>query len=78
MTLGTGDDRSGQSMFLGTNNWQDSQYQDVLVAWAAQTGLPTIAEFDFGDTKYELGGPSEAAKNTLVAAGWTIADGGGI
>ena len=53
-----------------------SNYDATLISWAAQT-LNSNISIDFGTSRYTLGGPAEAARNTLINTyGWTITDGG--
>lgn len=56
------------------NLWPNSQYDDALVAWAAQGGIPLIQAAHFGDAKYT----EAVARADLVADGWGITDGGAL
>ena len=62
---------------LGNTNINDTgtttRYDALLTAWAAQDFKPNVP-FHAGSAKYSAAGA--AARATLVAAGWTITDGG--
>ena len=59
-------------------NLSTANYDALLVAWAAQS-LESNVTISFGTSQYTLGGPAEAARNTLINTyNWTITDGGGI
>lgn len=60
------------NIMFSSNSWPTSQYDDTLVAWAAQGGIPLINNPNFGDVKYT----EVAARNSLIADGWVIVDGG--
>ena len=57
------------------DNWIDSQYDDVLLAWSTQTVKPNLIP-NFGDAKYQAS--SQAARDILTSApnNWIITDGG--
>jgi len=57
-----------------------AEYDELLIAWDAAWDLTTVNPLDihFGSAPYTLGGAAEAARDKLVAAGWTITDGGGV
>ena len=65
-----------ENMFLAAG-MTTVNYDATLIAWEAQN-YPIDMSVNFGSSKYTLGGVAEAARNALVANGWTIIDGGGI
>ena len=71
------------SLTIGSNMFNSSglstaSYNATLIGWAAQD-ITNAVSINFGNSQYTLGGPAEAARNTLVNTyGWTITDGGGI
>jgi hypothetical protein len=63
-------------MLNGTNineTGTTTRYDALLNSWAAQAFQPNVP-FHAGTAKYSAAG--SAARDTLVAAGWTITDGG--
>jgi hypothetical protein len=55
-----------------------ANYDSTLIGWANQN-VQSNESIDFGGSQYTLGGPAEAARNTLINTyGWTITDGGGM
>jgi len=68
---------SATDFLLGANNaLTTAQYDEVLIAWAAQAVQSNVT-IHFGDATYTAGGAAEAARTTLVNTyGWIITDGG--
>jgi len=57
-----------------------TSYDATLIAWANQPHQNNVT-VDFSTSQYTLGGEigsAEAARNILIADGWTINDGGGV
>ena len=52
-------------------------YDRTLIAWAAQAYQSNVSAH-FGNSRYTAGGAAESARNTLLAAGWTITDNGSV
>ena len=64
--------------FLRGAELSRSNYDATLIGWAAQDVNSNI-NIHFGTSRYTVGGPAEAARNTLINTyGWTITDGGGV
>jgi len=69
---------------IGSSNsvLSTSNYDSILVSWAADvqangTAINTLKpKVGFGNAKYTTGGDAEAARNSLINAGWNIQDGG--
>ena len=67
---------TGLSMFFLATAWTDSQYDDALVAWAAQApSIQNNVPISFGNAKYQ---PSSAAARLVLTGtyNWSITDGG--
>jgi surface protein len=54
-----------------------TNYDNTLIAWAAQLPLSFAQSPNFGTAKYSAGAAS-TARAALVTAGWTITDGGPV
>ncbi len=72
-------------IFSGSCNLDSLTYQLLLIHWTGWDGttatktLKNNVPADFGNSRYEIGGQSEDARNYLInTLGWTIIDGGGI
>ena len=79
LTNGTFDLRemsTGITCFQNTT-LSTATYDTLLISTAANNSKPNVA-FNGGNSTYTLGGAAEAARNTLIANGWTITDGGGV
>ncbi len=79
LTNGTFDLRemsTGISCF-GATTLNTATYDALLIATAANNSKLNVV-FNGGNSTYTLGGAAEAARNTLIANGWTITDGGGV
>ena len=61
------------NMFYLANALSTANYDALLIAWEAQVEKPNVV-FHAGDAVMTLGGAAEAARNALVANGWTITD----
>jgi len=51
-------------------------YDAALIAWAEKLPTVTGKAIGFGASKYTPGGAAEAAREAIIAKGWTIYDGG--
>lgn len=68
----------GNFLIFANNALTTTQYDAVLIAWAAQS-LQSNVNIHFGDAKYTSGGAAETARTTLVNTyGWVITDGGPV
>ncbi len=65
---------SAPSMFSSSSMSTDN-YDATLIAWAAQSHQNNVTAH-FGNSTYTAGGAAEAARDALIADGWTITDGG--
>tara|TARA_R110002020_G_scaffold23434_5_gene77940 strand:+ start:1093 stop:2796 length:1704 start_codon:yes stop_codon:yes gene_type:complete len=63
-------------MLQNANAWSNSYYDALLIAWEGQSEQPNVT-FHAGDAVMTTGGAAEAARNALVANGWTITDSAG-
>ena len=68
----------GTSLTLSTSN-----YDDLLVAWAAAYSFPSWpgGTVDFGNSQYSLTSPGNVvinARNSLITTWGSINDGGGV
>lgn len=52
-----------------------ANYDALLIGWEGQVQKPNVT-FHGGNSTYTGGGAAEAARDALVADGWTITDGG--
>lgn len=50
-------------------------YDKILINWEAQVVQPNVTA-GFGTSKFTSGGTAEASRNSLIAQGWVISDGG--
>ena len=64
------------SMLQNANAWSNSYYDALLIAWEGQSEQPNVT-FHAGDAVMTTGGTAEAARDALVANGWTITDSAG-
>jgi surface protein len=71
--LNIGSLTNAQSM-LGGGGLSTANYDSTLIGWAAQSAGPYVA--DFGNSKYTAGGLAEVSRNTIIAQGNTLLDGG--
>ena len=61
------------SMLQSANAWSNSYYDALLIAWEGQSEQSNVT-FHAGDAVMTTGGAVEAARDALVANGWTITD----
>ena len=64
------------SMLQNANAWSNSYYDALLIAWEGQSEQSNVT-FHAGDAVMTTGGAAEAARDALVANGWTITDSAG-
>jgi len=55
-----------------------TNYDAILIGWAAQIPLAYNGTLNFGSAQYTLGGAAEAARTQLIADVGAISDGGGV
>ena len=61
------------NMFSGANAVTTAIYNAILIAWDGQSEQADVV-FHAGDAVMTTGGEAEAARDALVANGWTITD----
>ncbi len=67
---------NASSMFLGVT-LSTANYDALIIGWEGQTEKPNVT-FHAGNSVLTLGGAAEAARDALVANGWTITDSTGV
>lgn len=66
-------------LFEGANNAiSNSEYDAILIAWAAQSTPKNNVPAHFGDAKYSAGDAATARGVLTGTYGWTITDGGQV
>mgnify|MGYP003673916244 CR=1 FL=1 len=77
--------KGATNMFYSNNansvHWSitTARYDELLIGWGAQSGsVNSGVNLGAGETKYTGGGSAASGRAALVAAGWTITDGGTV
>lgn len=66
---------TGALNFMLDTSLSTINYDALLISWGAQSVLSGV-DINFSPTTYTAGGAAEAGRDDLIAAGWTITDGG--
>ena len=66
-------------LFIPASGLSTANYDAILVAWNANTPVPSTLTISFGNSQFSLGSAAETARTNLITThGWAITDGGGI